>query len=286
MSGKQSLSIIAGLILLNIATILYFIYGTDRTVKSSEIVASVGNTDISRADWMNKLETEHGKGTLQSMINEEVILQLAEKQKLSVTDHEISVEPVIRQILYGDAGNVSAFRNQDNFKEELKIEILLEKLLTMDAVITNQEAETYYKDNEDLQKSADFYYVSQIFVEEAEAETISKELKAGASFADITRQPTIDKVEDVGYVSIDSDAIPGEYKKTIASLKTGEWSQPIKVKEGYAFLYIKDFVGESELTLNKIQSILMRKIAMEQINTSISAEMLWKDLNVDWIYGK
>ena len=287
MSGKQGLTIIAGLILLNIVTVLYFIYGTDKKEQASEIVASVGNAEISRADWMNKLQTMHGKSTLQSMISEEVILQLAEKRKLSVTDHELNIEPVIRQILYGDDGNVSVYRNQDDVEEDLKIEILLEKLMTVDAVITNQEAETYYKDNENLQRSSSFYHILQIVVEkEVEAEAISKELKAEAGFADISRQPGIDKVEDMGYVSLESEAIPVQYKETIATLKAGEWSQPIKVKEGYAFLYIKDFVRESELTLKKIQPILKRKIAMEQIDIPISAEMLWDELNVDWIYGK
>ena len=292
MSSKQSLSIIAGLILLNIVTVLYFVFGTDKKENTSEIVASVGNEEITRADWIDKLETMHGKDILQAMINEEVILQMAAKHELTVSDDELNIESVIQRVLYGIDGNSSAYSKEEDFKNDLKVKVILEKLLTKDVVITDQEAELYYKDNESLQKISDFYHLSHIVVaKETEADAINKELKAGADFAEIAKQHSndrysADKGGDLGYVSLESEVVPNEYKEIISALKVGQSSEPIQIKEGYAILYVNNQIEESELSLNKIESVLKRKIAMEQINTPVSTEAFWKSLNVDWIYGK
>ena len=284
MSSKQSLSIIAGLILLNIVTVLYFIMGTDKKENKTEVVASVGNKEITRANWIDKLEAMHGKEVLKAMINEEVILQMVKEHELTVSDNELKVESVVQQVLYGIGGSTSS--------KDLKFFVLIEKLLTKDVIITDQEAELYYQDNKSLQDLSDLYHLSHIVVPNVgEAKTVIKELKADAEFADVALKRsmdryTADKGGDLEYLSLESEAIPEEYKDAAKTLKAGYWSQPVKTKEGYAILYLHDRVDKSELTFNKIKPVLKRKIAMEQMNMPVSAEIFWEKLNVDWIYGK
>ena len=168
----------------------------------------------------------------------------------------------------------------------------MEKILTKDVVITDQEAELYYKDNKSLGDLSDVYHLSHILVpNEGEANEVITELNGGADFADVAQKKsmdryTADKGGDLKYLLIDSEAMPEEYKDTVKALKPGEWSQAVKTEEGYAILYLNDRIRESELTFNKMKSVLKRKIAMEQMNTPVSADLFWGKLNVDWVYGK
>lgn len=259
---------------------------------ATEIVAAVGDEEISRPDWLAELERIHGKDVLTAMINEEVILQLAAKHQLTVSEDEMKVEAVLRQALYGFTENSPAHISDKELKKKLKVSILLEKLLTKDAVITDKEVESYYKSNEDLLKFTDFYRLSHIVLsEKAQASAIIKELKAGTDFTAMAIERSEDKYTannggELGYMSLDSESVPEEYKVTAASLKPGEWSQPIKIKDGYAILYLRDQIGKSELSFGKIKSNLKRKTAMEQMNIPVSADMLWEQYDVDWIYGK
>lgn len=293
MSGKQSLSIIAGLILLNIVTVLYFLMGTgDRKESTTEIVASVGNAEITQTDWIDKLEAMHGKEVLEAMINEEVILQLAKAHELTVSDKELRIEAVVHQVLYGIGENATSLINYDHFKKNLEIAVLLEKILTKDVVITDQEAELYYKDNKSLGDLSDVYHLSHILVQnKGEANEVITELNDGADFAGVALKRSMDRYTadnggDLKYLSIDSEAMPEEYKDVLTTLKPREWSQAVKTEEGYAILYLNDRIRESELTFSKMKSVLKRKIAMEQMNVPVSAELFWGKLNVDWIYGK
>ncbi len=274
-------------------TVLYFTVGEDRVNQdATDIVASVGEKEISRSDWLNKLEVMYGKDMLTSMINEEVILQLAHKHGLTVSENEMKVENVLRQVLYGSTGNSRTHISEEELYRELKVSILLEKLLTKDVIITDMEVESYYKSNESLLKFTDLYRLSHIVVtEKNKANEIVKELGEGTSFAVMAMERSEDKYTediggDLGYIALDSKSIPEEYKDTVASLKPEEWSQPIITKDKYAILYLHDHIGQPDLSFEKIKSVLKRKVAMEQMNTPISAEMLWEQLDVDWIYGK
>lgn len=291
MSGKQSTAIIAGLILLNSVTVLYFTFGTDRKGDTAEIVASVGNKEISQTAWINELKTMHGKDTLTTMINEEVLLQLAHEHRLAVSEDELKAESSIQQVLYGANSNSFDYIGEEDFKKKLKLSILLEKFLTKDVFITDEEVNAYYKNNKSLQEFSDLYRISHIVVpKEKEANSITKELKAGKSFANLVGENpskyTADIYGDLGYISLNAEVIPEEYKKAAGALGSGEWSQPIKLEEGYAILYVHDRIEKSELSFDKLKSALKRKVAMEQMNIPVSTEIFWEKYNVDWIYEK
>ena len=267
--------------------------GTKHVGKENEkTVASVGDKEISREDWLSELEAIHGKDILTSMINEESILQMANKHRLTVSDDEIKIESVLQQVLYGTIGNRASYKSEEEFKRKLEVSILLEKLLTKDVVITDDEVESYYKNNKSLLTFRDLYHLSHITVAgKNEANALIKELEAGADFSvrAIERSGdryTADIGGDLGYLSLDSETIPAEYKEAASLLEVGYWSRPVKVMDDYAILYLRDHVRESELSFDKIKSILKRKVAIEQMNTPLSAEVLWEQFDVEWIYGK
>lgn len=290
--SKQMWSIIIGLILLNIVTVLYFTLGPDRGMNGSETIAKIGDEEISRADWMEKLESLYGKETLKGMVNEEVVRQAAKKHHISITEKEFDNEWKLQQSLYGSIGNTPGLTSDKELKRQLESSILLEKLLTEEVNIPNKSIKAYYEKNKNLYDIPDAYRLSHIVVKtKKEAEAILSELKEGSAFDVLAMERsqddfTANKGGDLGYVVLDSETIPREYSDYVKLMKKNEWKGPVKTEEGYAILYLSDQIKGSKLTYKEIKPTLKRQMAMEQMNTSASAEMFWDEIGVDWFYGK
>ena len=50
--------------------------------KSGEEIASIGKEKVTRQEWLKKMEDRYGKATLEQMINQKVVNQLAKKASL------------------------------------------------------------------------------------------------------------------------------------------------------------------------------------------------------------
>ncbi|MCV6900966.1 SurA N-terminal domain-containing protein, partial [Escherichia coli] len=60
--------------------------------KSGEEIASIGKEKVTRQEWLKKMEDRYGKATLEQMINQKVVDQLAKENKLEVSSKEINRE--------------------------------------------------------------------------------------------------------------------------------------------------------------------------------------------------
>jgi len=156
----------------------------------------------------------------------------------------------------------------------------LEKLLTEEVNIPNKSIKAYYEKNKNLYDIPDAYRLSHIVVKtKKEAEAILSELKEGSAFDVLAMERsqddfTANKGGDLGYVVLDSETIPREYSDYVKLMKKNEWKGPVKTEEGYAILYLSDQIKGSKLTYKEIKPTLKRQMAMEQMNTSASADAL------------
>ncbi|PLT30839.1 peptidyl-prolyl cis-trans isomerase [Peribacillus deserti] len=292
MSSKQLWTIITGLILCNIITILFFAANPFNALHSNaetEEVASVGKREITRQEWQAEMESRYGKEVLEDMVNQEVIHQAAKKYKVSVPNQDINREISSMKTMYGsyDANNT----DDKQLKQQVQTNLLLTELLTKDAVIPDGEIERYYEQHKDTYALPDAYHVSHILVKtEEEAEKVIKELKDGANFSTLAMEKSIDEFSanqggDLGFISVESDIIPGSYLKSARGLKTKHWSSPIKVDKGYAVIYLHDRVAGKTYTLKEVKNQIRRQIALEQMDRAVSSQVFWNEFNVDWLYG-
>jgi foldase protein PrsA len=296
LKNNQLWIIIAGLFLLNCLTIAFFLNQPEWTGKlgilsgSDEVVANIGDEQITRQQWLNEMEARYGQVVLKDLIDQKVIEQLADKYKIKVSDEAIEHELRLIQTMYGTNEQFKG-ADEEKWKGKIRYSLLLEELLTKDAIVTEKEMTDYFKENKNLFNVPTSYHLSHIVVKtEKEAKETVKELEQGSSFSALAMERSIEEFSanqggDIGFVSEEDDRYSPEYVNQAKKLDKGEWSKPIEVKNGYAVIMLQQKLEGKKYSFNQVKGQIRRQIALEQMDAPVSARAFWNELKVDWFYG-
>lgn len=280
--------IILGLILLNVITIAFFLI--KGSPGQNETVATIGKEKITRQDWLNEMESRYGKEVLKELIDQKVIESAGKKYGVKVSDKAVERELLMFKTMYGSSGGYQA-SDEDKWRQQIKSSLMLEELLTKDAKIPEKDIKNYYEQNKSQFHLPNSYHISQIIVKtKKEAEQTIKELNQGSSFSVLAMERSIDEFTannggDAGYISEENERY-SKFMDEIKNLKRDKWSKPIKVDEGYAIIMLHEHVKGKEYAYKEVKDQIRRQIALEQMDTPVSARPLWNELDVDWFYGK
>lgn len=275
--------IIGGLMLVNILTVVFFLFKSDG---ANETVATVGKQTISRQDWLNALEAKYGKDVLSELIDQKVIEEKAKKYNIKVSDDLLNRELTMMKLAYGYSG-----QDEETWKEQVRLNLLLEEMVTKDVIISEEAMKQYYEEKRELFQIPNTYHLSQIVVKtKSEAERTMKELKEGSSFSVLAKEVSIDGQSanqggDIGYINENNDQYPVAYLDIAKKLETGKWSKPIQTDNGYAILYLHEKIVKTDYSYKQVKDYIHRKLALEQANSTFSAKDFWKETGVDWFYG-
>ncbi len=118
------------------------------------VVATVGNTAITRAQVLQQAERSAGLQILQNIITERLIRDAAEKYNLTATGKEIddalqqlkaqynvASDEQLQQMLAQSNSTMSDLRN------ELEVQVLAEKLGERNVTVSDKEVQDYYNKN-------------------------------------------------------------------------------------------------------------------------------------------
>ncbi|MCQ6281890.1 peptidyl-prolyl cis-trans isomerase [Bacillus sp. EB600] len=290
MRGKDLLLIIGGLILLNCLTVIYFLSKSHggNGMGPTEKVATIGDQSISRQEWLNELEARYGKDVLKDMIDQQVISEVAAKSNILVSDNEVNQEFKMAQAAYIAPSKAI---DEKKWKEQIKSSLLLEEILTKDVIVSNKEISSYYKKNKSQFYVPTTYHLSHILVKtKSEAKKAYQELSSGSSFSALAMERSTDVFSanqggDIGFISEDDEQYPADYLKAAKDLKVGQWSKPIKEKQGYAIIKLHKVIKGKIYSYSEVKAKIRRAIAMEQIKVPISAQSFWDEAKVTWFYG-
>lgn len=289
--------IIAGLFLLNCLTIAFFINKPEWGAKvgilsgSDEVVATVGDTTITRQQWLIEMEDKYGQSVLKDLIDQKVIEQLADKYDIKVSDEAIEHELRLIQTMYGTNGQISG-SDEEKWKKQIRYSLLLEELLTKDVIVTEKEMKDYFEENKNLFDVPSSFHLSHIVVKtEKEALDTIKELEDGSSFSVLAMERSIEEFSanqggDIGFISEEDDRYPNKYLEVAKKMNEGEWSSPLDIENGYAIILLQKRLEGKSYTFNQVKGQIRRQIALEQMDAPVSATAFWNELNVDWFYGE
>lgn len=287
---KQFWLIIAGLVMINCLTVAFFLTKQDGGFGSSEVVATVGEDKITRQDWLNVMEERYGRDVLKDLIDQKVIENLARKYDIKVSDKAVDRELLLLKTMYGSTSNETS--DEEEWKEQIKANLLLEELLTKDVNVPEEELQSYYEENKSLFNIPTSYHVSQIVVKKVEeAEKTLEELKNGSSFSTLAMEKSIDEFSaaqggDIGFIRAEDKSFSNEYIKALNSLKPGEWSGPIKVDNGFAIAFLHERIEGKDYRFKDVKNEIRRLIALEQMEGHSTVEAFWDEVNVEWFYGE
>jgi foldase protein PrsA len=291
---KQLWLMIAALITLNCLTVAYFLSKgnelADFAVKE-DVVATVGKSKISRQEWLNELETRYGKDVLKDMIDQKVVLEMAKKYKIEISEEDIEREYRLLQTRYSSLSELKG-TSENRWKEQIRNSLLQEEILTKDVVVSDKELKAYYEKNKELFNIPTSYHLSHLIVKtKFEAETALKELAEGSSFAALAMERSIEEFSaneggDIGYLVEGDERVPAEYIQAVKKLAEGAWSEPIKVEQGYAIVLLEGKIKGKNYSFEEVKQPIRRQMALEQMKTSASSEVFWEEAKVEWFYGK
>ena len=121
--------------------------------KNLLIAAVVNNKPISRLYLDRQLEKQGGKQVLENEIVKLLILDEAKKSKLVITTDEIDkkIQEIEGQVTAGGSSLDKLLEAQgqtrDSLKQQLKVQLIIEKVLSKDVSVTDQEIKDYYDKN-------------------------------------------------------------------------------------------------------------------------------------------
>ena len=158
-------------LVVSLITVL-LIGGAAYRFKDQFIVAMVNGQPLSRLALIKELEKQAGKNTLEGLVTKTLVLQEAEKQKVTVGDEEVSQEMAqIEEDVAAQGQDLTQVlgmqgMSREDLREQIRIQKIVEKIVKKDVEgVTEEEVENYFAENEDS------------FSEDADVEELKKNIR-------------------------------------------------------------------------------------------------------------
>jgi len=202
--------------LMFIVVLVLLLMGVDFLVQYLNNEASIAVVDgkrISRTEYINTLEDMYGEQVANSLVEEEVISQLAEEKGVSIGDEDVDQRYAELEDEFGGAEELEQTlfmygMTVEELKEQLENEILMEKIIRPTLEYTDDDLERFFEENkefifpetedisfEDKRDEVEEMYVRQKVNEERSV--VVNEYKEGISIQINT--PSAREEEDRGY---------------------------------------------------------------------------------------
>jgi foldase protein PrsA len=219
---------------------------------NNDVVAMVNDEPITRDALVKRLLSYYGDQALEAMINQTLVRQAAQRQKVTVTDAEVDrrmlqVKGMFRTPeMYQQMLRESAM-TEPQHREQVRFTMLSEKIVAKTDPVTDGDLE--------LARAR----VIVVGTDE-EAKALVKILKGGVDFVQAARQKSLDKRTgqaggDLGYfLKVD---LPDVWK-VIAPMKPGDITGPAKLGTSIVILKLEERRPASQLTPPERERYTMR----------------------------
>ncbi len=285
--------IVLGILLLG--NLLWFIAWLipNGPTNENEVVASVGKEKIFREDWIVAMEEQYGKETLLEMVNAQVMNTAANKYEIKVTDKEIDLELSLIRTAQDSTGSQGQSLNSDMQRQKIRAQLILDKVLTKDVVIEEEQIKAFYNENQALYNIPTTYQASLIVLQTiSDAQEAVNELENGSSFDVLARERSVDTSSaslggDIGFISEGQENVDSSVVEAASKLEVDQWSSPVSLSDDrYGVVYLKDIAEGQEFTYEDVKNHIKRELALEQLPQSVSPEAFWNEFDTQWFYGE
>ena len=264
-------SIVGGVVLIGA------IAGGAYAYTNTQTVGSVNGDRITKSELYDTMANVYGSAAVESLITKKVIEQEADKRDVKVKDSEINEKvDAYKESYGGEEALISALEASgltlDDLKEDLEVNIKIEKLMQEDIEISEDEVKAYYEENKANYDQPEQVEVSHILVEDKdEANDLLKKIKAGKDFAKLAKENSTDPGSaenggELGYIS--KGEMVEEFEKAAFALKDNEVSDVVKSQYGYHIIKKTGHKEAKESTYEEFkedakEAALSEKIASE-----------------------
>jgi len=219
--------------------------------KGKDVLAEVNGVEITQKELEEKLNGlppqfkahfEKNKiGMLDELVNQELLLQEAKKQKLQK-----------------DQDLVELF---EKLKRDLLVQRLVEREVLDKAKITGKEAKAYYKENKDQFKSpAQIYAYHILLADQEQAKKVEQRLAKGDNFQEVAKEvsvgPSGSRGGDLGWVGR-GQLVP-EFEEVAFELNPGDVSRIVKTQFGFHVILVTEKKDSRQLPFSDVSDQIQR----------------------------
>ncbi|WP_075620323.1 peptidyl-prolyl cis-trans isomerase [Paenisporosarcina indica] len=290
---KPVLIVLSILLLGNLLWFIAWMIPNGGASGSSEEVASVAGEKITREEWMVAMEEQYGRDTLLELVNSKVMETAAEKYEIDISDQEIDLELALIRSAQDNTETQVQSLNRDMQRQKMRAQLILDKVLTKDVVVEDEQIQTFYEKNQALYNIPTTYRTSLIVLQsESEAKETMNELEGGSSFDVLARERSVDVSSaslggDIGFISKGQENVDAAIVEAASDLKAEQWSSPFELSDGrYGIVYAQDIAEGQSFSYKDVKDHIRRELALEQLPQSVSPEVFWKEFDTEWFYGE
>lgn len=287
---KPTLILLGILFALNVFWIFHWLLTDRAPAGDREEVASVAGEPITRAEWMAAMEQHAGREVLEDMVNHRVMEAAAKEYGIKVKDKEVDLELAL---ITSMDGQQHSGLDTEQTRQQIRSELILEKVLTKDVVIKESAIKKYFEENETFFHVLPAFRTSAIMTAtKEEAEQVQKELKEGSNFSALAKERSVDRSSgnlggDLGFVNSQTEDVDPAIISVAEKLDKDDVSAPVKLKDGtFAVVTVVENIKERDFTYKEVEDHIKRQLALEQLPESVSPEAFWKEFDAVWFYGK
>ncbi|RDW15323.1 protein secretion protein [Oceanobacillus arenosus] len=298
MSKKLLLGIIIVLLITNIATLLFWNQNekfvvddnSGKKVEKRGSVAKIDGEEITYEQWISALTNDFGENQLKKMIDQSVVEQLAKENKIVVDEKVIERELAFLTSMQGVLTAEELAANEEDWVRAITYRYQLEQLLTKDIDIPEESIQAHYDEYKNQYNFYSSMQISHIIVEDlATAEKVKKELDQGAAFPLLAQEYSIDEeTKDaggyIGFLTTSSQFFPAGYEEVAQEMEEETYSEPFQVDTGVAIIYLHRNLPSITFTYDEIKPYVKSELALQQSQQSLSANPLWEELEIEWLY--
>jgi foldase protein PrsA len=212
--------------------------------------------------------------TINELITERLVYQMARAEGVSPTDTQVSEE--VRLELQGNPTLIqdmkSDGRPESDLYEDVKYQLAQYNLKTFGITITDQEVEQHYHDYPTEFTSPKAYHLSVIAVNnDADQQSVDQDLAAGKSFADVAKARSLDSLSAANggdYGTVPESSLSATALSAINAVKIGEATQWVTSTQANSFrikYLLVDIVPPKLQPLDdKARRALRRRLALDK----------------------
>lgn len=246
---------------------------------NNETVATVNGEKITKDELYEILVNSSGSDAINALIDEKVVAMEIKKEKITIPEDEIDAET---KKFMEEVGGEEAFNDMlkendisaSDFKDDIIQYLSIRKLMEPLVDVTDEEIETYFKENKETFGTPEQVEARHILVEdEALANDLYKQLKDGADFAELAKEHSTDGSAamggDLGFFPR-GQMVP-EFDEKSFEMEVGEISGPVKSQFGYHIIEKLAVKEATEATLENHKEDIKESLFEDKMQTEYAA---------------
>lgn len=281
---NKKLVFVIGVLILAIGVFLSLALSKDKAI------AKINGDSISKDELYDVMVEQYGASTVDQLIADKIVASEAKKQKITISDEELTKEVDKLKESYGGEevfNQVLASNNTtgDVLKEDLKNYLTMRKLIEPQIKITDEELKTYFDENKDSLGEAEQVKASHILVEdEATAKEIKQKLADGADFAELAKEYSTDEgsKENGGELGFfPRGTMVTEFEDVAFSLPINEISEPVKSDYGYHIIKVEEKKEAKEANFDDSKAAIKETLIDEKMESEYTTWLEEKKKDYD-----